>query len=264
MDLCDVIRQAAEIGFEGIELANIHDKWMDLSYRPEEVKRAAEQAGIEICAWSMWADYACEDVGYEIGRVKKEIDEAAFLGCSLVRTDICGDSNSNRFASPIITGLQELCDYCTEKGITLVTENHGRAFCFPERLDELCRLVGKPNFGLLCDFANFAAADVDVVHAMSRISPLVRHVHMKDCHLLSGERIYPGEGWYVTSGGNYWRCAITGQGNVPLYSCLHSLRKDGYDGWLIQEFEGIENPVYALAQGLDFTKRLQSLIVSCE
>lgn len=37
MDLCDVIRQAAEIGFEGIELANIHDKWMDLSYRPEEL-----------------------------------------------------------------------------------------------------------------------------------------------------------------------------------------------------------------------------------
>ena len=61
---------------------------------------------------------------------------------------------------------------------------------------------------------------------------------------------------YVTSAGSYWRCAITGQGNLPLYACLKSLRESGYSGWLIQEFEGIEDPIYAVAQGLRFTKRL--------
>ena len=136
--------------------------------------------------------------------------------------------------------------------------------CMPEEktrfLDELCRRVGKSNFGLLCDFANYADAGVDPAYAVSVTRPLIRHVHMKDCHLLSGDRVFPGDGWYVTPTGGYWRCAITGQGNLPLYACLKSLREGGYDGWLIQEFEGIEDPVYAVTQGLRFTKRLLKAI----
>ena len=256
MTLCDVIRKAAEIGFEGIEMANITDEWLDLSYDLEELKRTAQEANIEICSWALSADYAGEDTAAEIARVKKEIDQAHFLGCSVVRTDVCDDSVKDRYAPQIIESLRELSDYCAEKGITLVVENHGSCFCLPERLDELCRRVGKSNFGLLCDFANYADAGADTAYAVAMTRPLIRHVHMKDCHLLNGDRVFPGDGWYVTSAGSYWRCAITGQGNLPLYACLKSLRESGYSGWLIQEFEGIEDPIYAVAQGLRFTKRL--------
>lgn len=260
MTLGDVIRKAAEIGFEGIELANITDEWLGLSYDLAELKRTAEEAGIEICSWALWADFAGENVTAKIARVKKEIDQAHFLGCSVVRTDVCDESAADRYAPQIIEALRELSDYCAEKSITLATENHGSCFCLPERLDELCRRVGKSNFGLLCDFANYADAGVDPAYAVSVIRPLIRHVHMKDCHLLSGDRVFPGDGWYVTPTGGYWRCAITGQGNLPLYACLNSLREGGYDGWLIQEFEGIEDPIYAVTQGLRFTKRLMKAL----
>ena len=256
MTLCDVIRRAAEIGFQGIELANITDGWLDLDYDPEELKAAARDAGIGICSWALSADYAGKNVEAEISRVKMEIDQARFLGCSLVRTDVCDEGTQDRYAPQIIEALRELSDYCANLGITLVTENHGHCFCLPERLDELCRRVGKPNFGLLCDFANYADAGVDPAYAVAVTRPLIRHVHLKDCHLLPGDRVFPGDGWYVTPGGGYWRCAITGQGNLPLYACLKSLREGGYDGWLIQEFEGIEDPIYAVTQGLRFTKRL--------
>ena len=262
MTLCDMIRKAAEIGFEGIEMANLTDSWMNLTYDLEELKRTAEEAGIEICSWALSADYSGEHPGAEVARVKGEIDQAHALGCSLVRTDICGEKTPDRYAPQIIQALQELSDYCAERNITLTTENHGRCFCLPERLEELCRRVGKPNFGLLCDFANYAISDVDAVRAISTIRPLVRHVHMKDCHLLSGERIFPGKGWHMTLAGNYWRCAITGQGNIPYYPCIKTLKEYGYDGWLIQEFEGIEEPVYAVTQGLEFSRRLLKALES--
>ena len=57
-------------------------------------------------------------------------------------------------------------------------------------------------------------------------------------------------------GYHYLRCAIAGQGNIPLYQCVKTLSEAGYDGWLIQEFEGIEDCVYAVGQGLNFTRRL--------
>ncbi len=260
MTLCDVIRKAAEIGFEGIEMANLTDAWMNQKYDLEELKRTAQEAGIEICSWALSADYSGKDPEAEVARVKGEIDQAHALGCTVVRTDICGETAPDRFAPQIIAALQELSDYCAARNITLTTENHGRNFCLPERLEELCRRVARPNFGLLCDFANYAISDVDAVHAIRTVRPWVRHVHMKDCHLLSGERIYPGEGWYTTLAGNYWRCAITGQGNIPYYPCLKALKQVGYDGWLIQEFEGIEEPIYAVTQGLKFVRRLQQVL----
>lgn len=256
----DVIRKAAELGFEGIELANLTDDWLEgVCWTKEELKKTAEDCGIAICSWALSADYL-DDTEKTVSRVKSEIDIAAYLGCKLVRTDVCGEDVADPYCDTVIGALREVADYCAEKGITLVTENHGGYFCRPERLETLVRRVGRPNYGLLCDFANYADADEDPLLALAKTKTMVKHVHMKDCHLLSGDRVFPGDGWYVTQAGNYWRCAITGQGNIPYFRCIKTLVNAGYDGWLIQEFEGIEDCVYAVDQGLRFAKRLMNAL----
>ena len=260
MNLYDIVQKAAELGFEGLELANIYDDWMGIEVDLEKLKKTAEEAHIELCSWAASADYACRDTSTEIARVKKEVDDAAYLGCKIFRSDICQEGVPDRYAPRIIEAIREIAEHCRTKGMVLVTENHGRCFCRPERLEELCRRVDHPNFGLLCDFANYAIADVDAIQAIGQIRTLVRHVHMKDCHLLNGDRIFPGDGWHNTIGGNYWRCAITGQGNIPYFQCIKSLKEAGYDGWLIQEFEGIEDCIYAVEQGLCYAKRLLSAL----
>ncbi len=255
-DWYDVIRKSAELGFEGIELANLTDDWLAaVRYTPEDLKRTAEECGIEICSWMISADYS-RDTRDMVKRVKEEIDTAHFLGAKLVRSDVCGEDVPDPFAPHIIDALREVADHCAAYGMTLLTENHGGYFCRPERLEALYRAINRPNYGLLCDLANYADADEDPLLAVAKTKTLIRHVHMKDCHLLPGDRVFPGNGWYVTQGGNYLRCAITGQGNIPYFQCMKTLAEAGYDGWLIQEFEGIEDCVYAVSQGLSFAKRL--------
>jgi sugar phosphate isomerase/epimerase len=83
---------------------------------------------------------------------------------------------------------------------------------------------------------------------------------MKDEHILDGDRIFPGEGWYMNRAGDYIRCAITGQGNIPMYKCLKVLKDAGYEGYLIQEFEGIEDCIYAVEKGLKYAKRLLNVL----
>ena len=256
-DWYDVIRKAAEMGFEGVELANLTDDWLSgqVKYTLDGLKRTARECGITICSWMLSADYAADPTG-EVARVSEEVDMAHELGASIVRTDVCGEDVADPYAPAIIGALREVADHCAQHGMTLVTENHGGFFCRPDRLTQLCRAVGRPNYGLLCDFANYADADEDPLKAVAMTRYLVRHAHMKDAHLLPGDRIFPGRGWYLTQGGNYLRCAIAGQGNIPLYQCVKTLSEAGYDDWLIQEFEGIEDCVYAVGQGLNFTRRL--------
>ncbi len=248
----EIIEIAAKSGFDGVELANLTGNY---DYDLSEIKAAAEKWNIECCSWATSSDFI-EDREGAISFLKEEIDRAATVGCKLIRTDINHDDRVlDPYAEKTLSAIRIVADYAQSKGMTLVTENHGGYFCLPERLEELCRKVSHPGFGLLCDFANYAAEDVDPVEAVRKTRHLIRHVHMKDCHLLPGERVYPGEGWYDTRSGNYWRCAITGQGNLPMERLLKSLLGGGYDGWLIQEFEGVEDCRYAVKAGLNYVKR---------
>lgn len=256
MTLVDVIKKAAELGFDGIELANITENY---TYDIEELKKTGEEAGIAFCSWATSADFL-SDIPTQIENLKKEIDRAAYLGCKVLRTDIYHYEMANPYIPEVMQAIRDLATYCQEKGIVLTTENHGGPLCTADRLDRLFQIVDHENFGLLCDFANFVDAGEDPQKAVTLLKFRVRHVHMKDEHILDGDRIFPGEGWYMNRAGDYIRCAITGQGNIPMYKCLKVLKDAGYEGYLIQEFEGIEDCIYAVEKGLKYAKRLLNVL----
>lgn len=255
MTMDESIEKVKELGFDGYELANLTDDWMDFPYDLESMKKTADNCGLVFSSWAMAADFS-KGVESQAKKGHEELEQAAFLGCSIFRTDVFTSPAADYMNSEVIGAIRELADFAKSLGITLVTENHGTFMCTPARLEAFFNAVNHPNYGLLFDAANFGISDVDPLTAMADLKHLVRHVHMKDCHLLSGDRLYPGKGWAVTRGGNYWRCAITGQGNVPYEPMLRTLLKAGYDGWLVQEFEGIEDEIYGASQGLDYAKRL--------
>ncbi len=256
LSLAGAIREAGAMGFDGVELANLTENY---PYDPEELCAAAREAGVELCSWATSANFAA-DISAQETALRAEIDRAAAMGCKVVRTDIYHEDVPHPYADDVLAALRRLADYAQEKGIVLVTENHGGYLVTPERLERLFQAVDHENFGLLCDFANFADANEDPARAVRLLKKHIRHVHVKDCHLLPGDRLYPGEGWYVTAGGDYWRCAIVGQGNLPLAQCMKTLVQSGYDGYLIQEFEGVEDCRMAIRAGLDYMKRLLAVL----
>jgi sugar phosphate isomerase/epimerase len=130
-----------------------------------------------------------------------------------------------------------------------MVENHGRFAQDSRRVEKLVIAVDHPNFGVLIDMGNFVCVDEDNSVAVGRLAPYAFHCHAKDFHLKPGTATFPGTGWNVSRGGNYWRGAIIGHGDVPLMSCIRALKQSGYDGVMAIEFEGMEDPLTGVALG---------------
>ena len=86
-------------------------------------------------------------------------------------------------------------------------------------------------------------------------APYAIHAHAKDFHIKSGNGENPGAGFFQSRGCNYLRGAIIGHGDVPVRQCINALKRAGYDGYLMVEFEGMEDPIKGISVGLDNLRR---------
>ena len=92
--------------------------------------------------------------------------------------------------------------------------------------------------------------------AIGRLARHIFHTHAKDFHIKSGDGFNPGEGWFMSRGGNFLRGAIIGHGDVPLLQALRALKRSGFNGVLSIEFEGMEDVKESLRIGLANLRRL--------
>lgn len=271
MEQLDVIASAREIGFDVIEFAGIAvPEGKTLNGLAGELREEADRVGIEIVNYTIGADFlkgSGGDLQAEIARVRGEVDVAEILGTSGMRHDASGgwpdDHAGPKSFEAALTRLAEGCrgvtEYAVDKGIKTMVENHGR-FCQDSiRVEQLVTAVDHPNFGVLIDMGNFLCADDDPTVAVGRLMPYALHCHAKDFHVKSGTEVYPGKGWFESRAGNYLRGAIIGHGNVPVLQCLKIMHRDGFEGVLSIEFEGIEDVLMAIQAGHDNLRRLVSM-----
>ena len=129
-------------------------------------------------------------------------------------------------------------------------ENHGFFCQDSDRVEKVVCGVADPNFGVLFDCGNFLCADENPVIAAGKLANYVKYVHAKDFFIRSGMGYDPGCGFFRTRGGNYLRGTIVGQGDAPVKQCIEVIKNAGYDGYFSVEFEGIEENIQAVEQGL--------------
>lgn len=265
----DVISKAKEAGFDVIEFSTISvPQGKTLKDYAKELRDEAERVGIPIANYTIGADFVngCGgDIRAEVERLKGEVDIAEILGAPGMRHDITYNMPRGRFATfddaiaAIAPAVREVSEYAASKGIRTMTENHGFISQDSTRVERLVSAVGHPNFGVLIDIGNFSCADEDQAVAVGRLAPLAFHVHAKDFHIKSGNGVNPGEGWFMSRGGNFLRGAIIGHGDVPLLQALRALKRTGYDGVLSVEFEGMEDPETGIRIGRDNLMKLLAL-----
>lgn len=253
--ICD---KAKELGFEGIEFIGL--EWKELSscamQTAKELKEYCQKIGLEIIAYTVGADFLCEDIEKEMERLKGCVDVAVELGAPLMRHDVFYELkktplyNYRTAIEEIAPRIRELTEYAKEKGVRTCTENHGYIMQAPERVEELILAVGHENYGWLCDMGNFLCADSEPARAVAIAANYTVHVHAKDFLLKSGETAMPSGYTIQTNAGNYLRGTVIGHGVVPIGNCINALKKVGYDGWVSIEFEGPEENIAALKNGL--------------
>ncbi len=261
----DLIKIVKDMGFDGIEFIDLMppEGVTDAEYAVTLCKEAKKQ-GIEIVNYTIGADFLGEK-GWEAEaeRLFGQVDIAEKLGAKGMRHDATGgfkgeDKKYKSFDSalPILAdGCRKVTEYAAKKGIATMVENHGYFCQDSDRVEKLVNAVAHPNFGLLIDMGNFLCADDEPAKAVGKVAPYAKHVHAKDFHIKSGCGPNPGDGFFRTRGGDYLRGAVVGQGNVPVYQCIQTLKRSGYEGYVSIEFEGVEDNLWAIKTGLENLKR---------
>lgn len=253
--------KAKEFGCDGVDFV----EWGNGLSKEEYVSSAKEYGdyckslGIGVGCFCVGSDFLNRDFQTEVNRVKDLVDVAVALGAYCIRHDATpGYPNSVKtgrsFDSvlPILANAyREVTEYAKKFGIKTCIENHGFFAQDPERVEKLINAVGNDNFGALVDIGNFACADADHGYAVGLLAPYAVHVHAKDFHKKSGTLPNPGEGWFQSRGGNFLRGSIIGHGDVPVKQCVNILKRSGYEGYLMIEFEGMEDPLKGIRIGLD-------------
>lgn len=264
----DTVEAANKIGLEAIEFVDMSpkpnpelDEQKEYAY---QIKKRADELGMDINAYTISASLykKGEDAEKEIQRLKDQLDVAKILGAKVMRHDSTFDfgkdinGRSYKLMLPTIAeNTRKISDYAQTLGIKTCTENHGYIFQDSYRMEELFCAVNHENFGLLVDMGNFVCADDDNVLAVSRLAPYAVHVHCKDFHILSGRDAHPGAGFGMTRGGNFFKGAVIGQGNVPVKQCLRVLKRAGYDGYASIEYEGAIDCIQGITMGFENLKR---------
>ncbi len=267
-----IIAKTKAIGFDVIEFSKIVvPEGKTLPDYAAELRAEADRVGIDIVNYTIGADFlkgSDGDLQAEIARVKTEVDVAAILGVPGMRHDASsgwpadhvGPKSFDAALPRLAEGCRAVTEYAASKGIKTMVENHGW-FCQESlRVEKLVTAVDHPNFGVLIDMGNFVCADDDPTIAVSRLMPYAFHCHAKDFHIKSGNEPAPGKGWFVSRGGNYLRGAIIGHGNVPVLQCLKIMQREGYDGVLSIEYEGIEDVLMGIEIGHENLRRLVAMV----
>lgn len=268
--LPEMVDKAAEMGFEGIEFTNFSP---DITQEERlalaaDLRERVEKNGLEMVSYTvsakLWQPNEAEHRA-EIERVKREVDVAAVLGAPVMRHDLVWKLDATGAGRGFLTmiprlaeSVREITEYAAEKGVRTCSENHGFIAQDSYRMEAIVAAVDHDNYGLLVDVGNFLCADEDPITAVSRVANYAFHVHAKDM-LVCPPDTDGGVGIIKTRGMNGLKPTAVGHGSVPVKQCLAILKKAGYDGWVSLEYEGREDCIEGIAEGL---RNLRSYIES--
>ena len=229
--------------------------------------------GVQTCALPIFNSYTIAGNLYknspeadeaEVERLKGQVEVAEILGATIMRHDCCyniykeGNGRSFDLMLPTIAeNARKITEYAATKGIKTCCENHGYIAQDSDRMERLFNAVNHDNFGLLVDMGNFACADENSQTAVSRVAPYAIHAHAKDMYLKSAAYTKP-DGWGTTRGGNYFKGAIIGEGDIPVKECVKALKRAEYDGYLSIEYEGAVDCIKGISKGLANLKQILS------
>ncbi len=262
----DAIDTIKSLGIDAVELLMLDDAvpaGETMQSYARKLYIYAKEKGLEVPILSMDSKLYCPDPERELKYLCSMVDVASECGIPLMRFDIAyklmgneAVKNYKTVIEAVAPYIRRLADYAAEKGVKVISENHGRVIQDSYRIEELITTVNHPNYGYLCDIGNFGGVDENCATAVSRLLPYICFVHAKDALERSGMEYDPGRGFSRTRGGTFRRATVFGQGVVPVYQILAILKGYGYEGYISLEYEGMEETIEAMEIGAENLKRM--------
>jgi len=235
-EMSDLFAQAAQIGFDGVELdirADYESEAVLSADGRAEIKQLAQESGVEVaslCIGALW-QYSPAATDQDLLATARNllaaaIEAAADLGARWIlvpvtpaEEEISHEECQRRW----VRELKPVAPLAHSAGVILCLENVGRG-CgkSAEDLRALVEGVDYPSVMTYYDIGNACAFGHDAMAEIKYLAELIGAVHVKD---RDGD--------------------LLGEGIVDIPGCVDVLREIGYDGWLILETPATDDPLEA-------------------
>lgn len=135
----------------------------------------------------------------------------------------------------LIANLHRAAEICRSEGFEPVLHPH--AGTYVETADEIARVMDRLDpslLGLCLDTGHFRFGGADPTRAAEDYRELIRHVHIKDCRTAVMDAVKAdGKGLEEALSRGVF-CQL-GLGDSGIDAVIETLRRNGYDGWLVIE-----------------------------
>lgn len=222
-NLSKLIDVARTCGFAGLEFRADagHEHGVELERTPAErrqIRDQIEDAYLEAVCIGTGCRYESPDPAQRqenVEKTKRFIELAADVGSRRVRVfgnNIPATVRRDDCVKYVAENLRSLGEFAEPYGVDVLLEMHGQ-FNYWGFARSAVEIAGHPRVGIVynCDRRDLVAGSVAATY--SQVRTLIRHVHL---HGFTGSYPYP-----------------------ELFALL---QRDGYDGYLSSEVEGVDNP----------------------
>lgn len=239
MTLLDFIDYCAEQDLDAAELTSYY---FPAEVTPEyinEVKERCFRLGLDVSGTAIGNDF-CKPEGpdrdFEVEMTRKWIDYSALVGAPVIRIfagNVPKGDTEEAALDRCVAGIDDAVAYAATKGVILALENHGGITATPEQLLKIvARVKPSPWFGVNFDSGNFRTADP--YGDLEKIAPYAVNAQVKVSIAPNGK-----------------------PEKADMGRIVEILKKAGYRGYLVLEYEEKEDPRVEIPKLL---KQLRELI----
>ncbi len=239
----DSLRKAAELGYNGVELALKDRQDVD----GPSLSRLLSRHGLEVSCISTGQVFAVKGLALShpdeevrertvstfFGLIELARDFGRMINIGRVRGAIAPGDSYEATATRFVETAERIAEEAEKRGVTLILEPVNRYETnFINSLDDAAALVTRLQrgwMGLMPDVFHMNIEDASIPGSLVRHGSLVKYIHLADSN-----RRAPG------------------QGHIDFDGVLDALSQIGFDGWASVEILPVPDPDTAAKQAAEF------------
>ena len=256
LTLEDTINFFGRLGIDGLEL--FHPYWE--STASSDLQHLADDAGLSIFSYIFFVDLALPipERTQAVDHVFAILDRTAELGASLAM--IVPGLFKDKYSLGdqrmwMIEGLRTCASRAATLGLMLASENIDDASARPlmgrgRDCHDICAEVDSTSYRLIYDAGAALHLGDDPIHTLHDMAPYMCHVHVKN-----SRRMMPDENkarYLEAENGQRFVSTTLDAGEVDIVPIVAELSRLKYDGHMLIEYQGQDDPRMALERNVRY------------
>lgn len=168
-----------------------------------------------------------------------------YVGGPPTAVSVGDDFSWLRFWSNAVDLVRHLAEIAAAKGLTLTVETRANdVFSSTDAVMNLLRESGAENTGVILDVAHVHAGKEYLALVIPKLDGLIKLVHLSDNDGTNAYHYSPG------------------RGNIEFPEVISSLKRVGFDGYLVVDTAGVPNIVEEAVRARDYYQKLIAMVAA--